>query len=378
MRVKYGVTLRLEFIPEGSSTGVCRDIYFKVFSKGTCQVKGLVLGWPTLDFPRVAGGEGLGWQNQEYGCHFSALRVTVPRLDLPRKEDYGISLARYQASGGEFFAIDEETGGGDTCRAIHEDAVLLLQATAVDAYRAPVAKLEKGNVGSFELKPGERAVVPVRWSGNLQNIEVCETHPRAPQGLVVLPGEGLRQEYMSLIVENESPLGVTVCEDDMIAIGSEIVEPSSEACKETLLAQKSFAKKLDWRGGAQDAAREIESPDPTKRIVLVIHKVPRFSSCEPSEIRELCRGEKMLTRISTILYENGQMEYLAEGCDAAVREILPFTRQNPWCGQTAFTFERKVRNVQAPAKSEPGRDALGGTNAAADGLTEGGSESNTT
>ena len=34
MLVEYAVVLRIEFIPEGISTGPVKDIYFKIFKKG--------------------------------------------------------------------------------------------------------------------------------------------------------------------------------------------------------------------------------------------------------------------------------------------------------------------------------------------------------
>ena len=60
MTVKYAVALRAEFIPEGEKTGPCRTLYFKVFAAGTSNIVGAVLGWPSLDLPVTAHGEGLG------------------------------------------------------------------------------------------------------------------------------------------------------------------------------------------------------------------------------------------------------------------------------------------------------------------------------
>ena len=71
---------------KSNTLGPVKDIYFKIFKKGTCGVVGAVLGWPTLDYPVVPGGEGLGWVNKVDGAEFRALGVTLPRLDDQRKQ----------------------------------------------------------------------------------------------------------------------------------------------------------------------------------------------------------------------------------------------------------------------------------------------------
>ena len=44
--IVFAVVLRLEFIPEGCASGPTKDIFFKVFEPGCCNVVGIVLGWP--------------------------------------------------------------------------------------------------------------------------------------------------------------------------------------------------------------------------------------------------------------------------------------------------------------------------------------------
>ena len=51
MKVEYAVLLRIEFIPEGMQKGPVKEIYCKIFKKGTCSIVGGVFGWPTLDHP---------------------------------------------------------------------------------------------------------------------------------------------------------------------------------------------------------------------------------------------------------------------------------------------------------------------------------------
>ena len=81
MAVEYAVLLRIEFIPEGASSGPVKEVYFKIFKKGCCGIIGAVFGWPTLDCQSIAGGEGLGWINQMNGACYSTLGVTLPRAD---------------------------------------------------------------------------------------------------------------------------------------------------------------------------------------------------------------------------------------------------------------------------------------------------------
>ena len=70
MIVEYAVSLNVEFIPEGCTTGPVKEIYFKIFKAGTSGLVGGVLGWPTLDYPTVPGGEGLAWKPEIDGFKF--------------------------------------------------------------------------------------------------------------------------------------------------------------------------------------------------------------------------------------------------------------------------------------------------------------------
>ena len=88
MAVEFAVVLKIEFIPAGAEAGPVKEIYFKVFKKGTCGIAGGVFGWPNLDHPIVPGGEGMGWRNRDDGAEYTALGVTIPRLDDARKSSY--------------------------------------------------------------------------------------------------------------------------------------------------------------------------------------------------------------------------------------------------------------------------------------------------
>ena len=126
MLVEFAAVLRVEFIPEGGTSGPVKDIYLKMLKKGTCGIVGAVLGWPTLDHPVVPGGEGLAWSNRPDGVEFRALGVTIPRLDDMRKVTYNASIARYTASKGQLMSVDDVTG--EQVRLISEGDARVMRA----------------------------------------------------------------------------------------------------------------------------------------------------------------------------------------------------------------------------------------------------------
>ena len=187
MPVEFAVVLRIEFIPEGASSGPVKDIYFKIFKRGTCGIVGAVLGWPTLDQPLTPGGEGLGWRNHLEGAEYQALHVTIPRLDDHRKAAYQASAARYVASGGQLMAVDDVTI--DVVHAIGPSEAQMLRAAALMIQKTPVAQMDPIGLEFISLEPGDRAVLPIRWNKEgAKKVTHCSTHPDAPTGLTVLPG----------------------------------------------------------------------------------------------------------------------------------------------------------------------------------------------
>jgi len=289
MIVEYAVVLRVEFIPEGAKSGPVKDIYFKIFKKGTCGIIGAVLGWPTLDHPVVPGGEGLGWVNRIDGAEYSALGVTIPRLDDQRKTNYYASVARYQASKGQLMAIDEDSV--DRVHLIETEGTRLLRAAAMMAQEVPSAKMERIGMEFFSLEPGERAVVPVQW--NLKEkgqITACSTHPEAPTGLTVLAGHCDSGEFMSLVVENESELSITVSEKDMIAVGvEEGILPSLDICETVLAKRRLFA--TVWTGQEQERTLRgsLSVPARTERSWLLSTESPFYCLFHQGVDREMER-----------------------------------------------------------------------------------------
>jgi hypothetical protein len=255
MQVEYAIELNVEFIADGNTEGVVKPIYFKIFKYGTCGINGLVFGWPTLDQPTHPGDEGLGWINHLDGVEYSAIGVTLPRLDDHRKQTYKHSDAHYRNTRGGELADAEEI---DHVRFIDHDAARLLRAATMAVHQVPTAQMVKKELEFFVLSPGERAVVPCLWNmAGSTRITQCSTHPEAPQGQMVLPGDCDSGEHMSIIVENKSSLPVTVTERDMLAVGvgHESI-PTLDACAAVQDDQRQFSQAMDWTGGSRKGYRE--------------------------------------------------------------------------------------------------------------------------
>ena len=84
IEISYAVVLRAEFVPAGAYSGPTKDLYFKVFPQGTCQVPGVIIGFPVLD----ADPYGLGWVVHPTVHTFTAFKVSLPRLELERRNQY--------------------------------------------------------------------------------------------------------------------------------------------------------------------------------------------------------------------------------------------------------------------------------------------------
>ena len=228
--------------------------------------------------------EHAGWRRISLG-------VTITRLDDLRKVNYNASVARYEASKGALMAIDDVTG--DRVRLINQEGARRLRAAAMMVKDIPTAKIDCPGLDFFVLQPGERAVVPVKWEGSHAGTALpqqdsavaalcccCSTHPEAPVGLAVLPGEydaKSLHDRMSIVVENESPLPVTVTDQDAIAAGTEEGSlPTLEACAMIQSQQEEFQNALDWSGAGADSERVVPSPVRSREVVVVVHRVSLF------------------------------------------------------------------------------------------------------
>ena len=81
--------------------------------KGCCGISGAVLGWPTLDVPQNRSDEALGWVNHPDGAEYTALGVTIPRLDVSRRATFEAGMAQYVLQGGNYCAVQEPGTSSD-------------------------------------------------------------------------------------------------------------------------------------------------------------------------------------------------------------------------------------------------------------------------
>ena len=188
-----------------------------------------------------------------------------------------------------------------------------MRAAHLWASQLPYATLEPSGVGNFVLNPGERAIAPLIWHGTKEakkNILDCSTHPDAPAGLAVLPGPCQPSEWISVVLENESPLPIQITERDFIAICTKEGEtPTLDECALVHYQQQSFCKALDWSGQGKDSQREVPSPR-SELIVVVIHLVPRFAAMKTNELEsEKWRNSEVLTRTTTLVCQSGVIRY---------------------------------------------------------------------
>ena len=135
---------------------------------------------------------------------------------------------------------------------------------------------------------------------------------------------------MSLVVENESVLPITVTEKDFIAAGvEEGVLPSLDACEAVQVKQETFCRTIDWAGSGKDIERVVDSPREDRVIVVVVHQVPRFVACSPAELSERWRNSTPITRITTLTFQEGDLDYLVEDTEKG-GEIGEWMQPRPW------------------------------------------------
>merc|ERR1712194_94401 len=82
MSVCYGASFEVEFRGVGTSKGPKTALHFKIFPKGKCEIPGVLIGFPALD----TVPHGLGHRVQQTVHVFDALGVSLPRLELDKKE----------------------------------------------------------------------------------------------------------------------------------------------------------------------------------------------------------------------------------------------------------------------------------------------------
>eukprot|EP00973_Karenia_brevis_P043163 5978497-Karenia_brevis.AAC.1 len=102
---------------------------------------------------------------------------------------------------------------------IDEEGARRLRVAAMMVNNMPYAKMEPLGLEEVVFYPGERGVLALKWNG--KKFTEVSTHPEAPAGLVVLPGSCEASEYMSVVVENESPLNIALTGRDFVAVGAQ-------------------------------------------------------------------------------------------------------------------------------------------------------------
>jgi hypothetical protein len=153
---------------------------------------------------------------------------------------------------------------------------------------------------------------------------------------------------MSLVVENESVLPITVSEQDFIAVGvKEGTIPSLEAYSKVQEVQEEFCRSLDWSGKAQDVEKVIQDSERSQAIVVIIHKIPRFAACSSTELSDRWKNCKPLTRTTTLTSKKGLIDYIREDAEDG-KGIDKWTRMTAWCGQTVFTFPAESTEEVSP------------------------------
>ena len=150
IEIGYAIVLRAEFVPAGAEQGLMKELYFKVLPRGTCSVPGVIIGFPTLDVSPY----GLGWIVQPTVHTFSALNVSLPRLELARRNEYTEANRLYYGS-----TWQSSTGQVDSAR------------LCLDCPVGPLKPVAIVDAGDLCLAPGERAIVPARWDRRVPDSE---------------------------------------------------------------------------------------------------------------------------------------------------------------------------------------------------------------
>jgi hypothetical protein len=130
--------------------------------------------------------------------------------------------------------------------------------------------------------------------------------------------------------------------DDLIAIGvGENEVPTLEQCAAIQHQREKFFHDIDWSGNDQDQVREVSSDlmaDPNRLVVVVIHKMPRLSACQTSELPDMYKNLRPLSRTTTLVYQAGDVDYLEE-LSSDEGSFAAWYKERTWSGQTIFGFE---------------------------------------
>ena len=176
IEIRYGLVIRCEFVSVGSERGPYRDLYFKTF--------GCIVVFPVLD----AMPYGLGHSVHHTVHGFEELGVSLPRLELGRRNDYTVALAKYLESGGSkcFGLVDRQC-----LLSQGECGALRVSALREEILAGRLSAVAVADCAMSLLQPGEEALIPAVWDRAVPDEDfVCETTRRTELdvGLDAAPG----------------------------------------------------------------------------------------------------------------------------------------------------------------------------------------------
>ena len=183
LRTSYALVLRAEFVPEGEQPGqhkYMETISFKILPKGKSTVQGIILGTPLLDSCPF----GLGWKTTQSTHFFEKFGIHLPRLEYQDRADYKKEVAAWNNieplySGGK--GPGKRRGGRSRPNQRQDTANFTVEVAARCGQTRAIYDGEK--IGSFELEPGNFALVPGLWIGEVPEKDfLCAPFDPRPDG----------------------------------------------------------------------------------------------------------------------------------------------------------------------------------------------------
>ena len=255
LEIRYGLVIRCEFVSVGKDKGPFKNLYFKIFPRETCNIPGCIVGFPVLD----AMPNGLGHSVHHTVHAFEALGVSLPRLELGRKSDYTVALAKYLESDGSkcFGLVDRQCALSQG-----ECGALRISALREDILVGKLSAVAVADCAVSLLQPGEEALIPAVWDRAVPDEDfVCETTrcTELDVGLDTAPGVcpgGERQLMLS--VRNDSHESVMVQRGLPLAVAVETI------------AELASSVSPDGLTGEEIAKRAVKTGDFTTEAVLEV------------------------------------------------------------------------------------------------------------
>ena len=193
---EHSLVLKAEFVAEGKEPGDNNPIHvisFKVLPKGTSTVQGCLLGTPVLD----ACPFGLGWRMTPTTHFFEKYNVHLPRLEAAARTTYKQDLLTWDdvpaRSSTDPPKIKVKRSGSRRKDSInhmreieHTNYARDVASRAVEYSRrskSTRAVYDDTGAGTFELHPGDAALVPGVWLGEIPRKDfLCVPYdPRVPK-----------------------------------------------------------------------------------------------------------------------------------------------------------------------------------------------------